>query len=306
MTIDLRSEKPGDEEAVDIVNCSAFEEMAVANIVRLMRAHHPAFDPRYSITAWDGDRMVGHALFVPATIPLMGERVRALGVGPVGVIPQRQRTGIGLELLRFGHELGRADGFAVAFLYGHPTYYPRVGYKPCFGFPKVAIDTEKLPKPTAKFIRMPVRPDDIPWLMARYRAEWDDVDFSWDRGDALGEWTIPSLNAMVWWTEDGRRAAYTVAPPGKGKCKMLLADDPALAREVLAALRPSKLEHHPSGWLARNAFDPEWATAEARLSDAGMACELLPGVLEPYLQAVQAKKRAPGFAVFPLPFMMDD
>ena len=91
MGIELRCEQPGDEEAVDIVNCRAFHSMDGANIVRLLRQYHPAFDRRYSVTAWDGARMVGHSLFTPADLRLMGRTVRALAVGPVAVVPQYQR-----------------------------------------------------------------------------------------------------------------------------------------------------------------------------------------------------------------------
>lgn len=84
---------------------------------------------------------------------------------------------------------------------------------------------------------------------------------------------------------------------------MLLAEDPALAREVIATIRPATIEHHPSGWLARNVLDPTWATCEVELSQAAMACELQEGVLQPYLQALESGKRLPGFTRFPLPFL---
>jgi hypothetical protein len=64
--------------------------------------------------------------------------------------------------------------------------------------------------------------------------------------------------------------------------------------------RPSSRRRAGSRWIA-----PEM-TAAARLGDAGMACELSQEVIEPYPEAVQAKERLPGFAVFPLPFMMDE
>jgi hypothetical protein len=150
---------------------------------------------------------------------------------------------------------------------------------------------------------MSVRPDDIPWLVERYAAEWNDVDFAWLWGGGLGEWTIPLVSAVIWWTPDGRRAAYTVTRGGRSSCRLLLAEDPDLARDVLATVRPASLDHHPSGWLARNALDPAWAVASVKTGDPAMACELQPGVLAPYVRAVSAGQRAPGFVMFPLPFM---
>ena len=303
MSIQLRGERVGDEAAIDVVNCRAFGEMDEANLVRLLRRYYPAFDRRYSVTAWDGEEMVGHALFSPARIRLMGQTVTALALGPIAVLPEWQRTGIGGQLIRYGHELGRREGFSLTFLHGHPSYYPRHGYRACFGFAKVNVDTDKLPSATQKFQRWPVRPADTPWLAERCAVEWADVDFGWLWGTSLSEWTILCLNAVMWWTEEGRRAAYTVAPVGRGKCTMLLAEDPALAREVIATIRPTTMEHHPSGWLARNVLDTEWATCEVKLSEAAMACELEEGVLEPYLKAVDSGKRLPGVTLFPLPFM---
>jgi hypothetical protein len=150
---------------------------------------------------------------------------------------------------------------------------------------------------------LPVRPADLPWLVERYAAEWDDVDFAPLWGPSMGEWTIPCLNAFMWWTEDVTRSAYTVAEVGQNKCKMLLAEDPGLTREVLATLRPETMSHHPSGWLARHVLDPDWATAEAKASDAAMAHELAPGVLKPYKEATAGSKRPPGFTLGPLPFL---
>ena len=163
--VHLRGERPGDEDAIDLVNCRAFRSMNEAHIVRLMRQHYPAYDRRFSVTAWDGDEMVGHTLLSPAPMRLMGATVPALAVGPVAVVPEKQKRGIGGQMLRFGHERGAREGFALAFLNGHPSYYPRHGYKACFGFAKVAIDTDALPPPSQELHPRPVRPADIPWLV---------------------------------------------------------------------------------------------------------------------------------------------
>ena len=303
MEIRVRSERPGDEEAIDLVNCRAFGEMDEANIVRLMRSNYPAFDRRYSLTAWDGDQLVAHALFSPARLRLMGKTVAALGVGPVAVLPERQRQGIGGQLLQYGHQLGQSDGFVLSFLYGHKSYYPRYGYQSCFGVAQATIDVAKLPQPTRKFHCVPVRPSDIPWLVERFAAEWGDVDFAWMWGTSVTEWTGPHVNAVMWYTELGRRVAYTVARPGRGRCNLLLADDAAMAKEVIATVRPTKMEHHPAGWLAKNALDARWSSCEAKPHEAAMACELKEGTLRTYLAALEADRRRPGFCCYPLPFI---
>ena len=307
MTIEdivIRSERSGDEEAIDLVNCRAFGAMGEPNVVRLLRTYYPAFDTRYSITAWEAGRMVGHTLCSPADIRLRGETVRALVVAPVAVMPERQRVGIGAKMLAYGHELGARDGFTVAFLAGHPDYYPRHGYVPCYGFAGVTIDRDKLPKPSQKLDPWPVRDSDVPWLVERFAAEWNDVDFAWLWGANFAEWTLPCTHSLVWRTRDGRRAAYTLENRGGNGWKMVLAETPDLARDVLATIRPEALEQHPNGWLARNALDPTWSTAESKVHPAAMARELQAGALKGYAAELEAGSVVPGSCPWPLPFVV--
>lgn len=53
---------------------------------------------------------------------------RVICVGPVSVLPEKQKEGIGCKLLY--HLLERAGelGYHAAFLYGHTGYYPRFGF----------------------------------------------------------------------------------------------------------------------------------------------------------------------------------
>ena len=312
MSIAIRNERPGDEEALNLVNYLAFEDhntrddgiadLHEADLVRYLRAYYPRYDRSLSIVAWDGDRAVGHALFTPADIRLLVETVQALAVGPVAVIPERQRQGIGGKLLEHGHGVGREHGYALAFLLGHPKYYPRHGYRPCHGVAGIEIDVEKLPRPSREFTRLPVCSDDVPWLVERCREEWWDVDFGWLYGDGLTEWHAPGMIAHVWWTDDGTRAAYTLANPSR-KWKFVLAEDADAARDVIATIRPPSLEHHPSGWLAQNAVDPAWGTAQVDPSDAAMACELQEGALRPLLAALESGRPC-GCCNWPIPFSL--
>ena len=123
------------------------------------------------------------------------------------------------------------------------------------------------------------------------------MDFAVLRGTTLEEWTLPIVDATMWWTEDGRRAAYTLTKSTGDWTRdylLLLADDPVLARDVIAAARPASLEHHPSGWLARTVLEREWARSEVTVRDSRMARELQDGALKPYLDAwlTPGRKRA--------------
>lgn len=291
MSIHLRGEMPGDEGKIDIVNCRAFRGMSEPNLVRAMRSSYPLFDARFSITAWDGDEMVGHTLFSPLNMRFMGRSISAVEVAPVAVVPERQRQGIGGMMMRYGHDLARREGFQLSILQGIPSYYPQHGYKPCYGFATVKIDVDALPSAEQKLIPLPVHPADLPWISTAYANEWQDVDFSWQRGMNMNEWAMLGVNAVVWWTEDRRRAAYVAKVRDRIQ---VIGDNPELVRDVIATVRPGNLDQHPSGWLAQNALDAKWSKAEVEIHPAAMVCELEEGLLQPYLDALEKGERLPG------------
>lgn len=86
--------------------------------------------PELDLVAIEEGVIVGHAMATVAAV----ERVKACAdcrvvcVGPVSVLPEKQKEGIGCKLLY--HLLERAGelGYDAAFLYGHPEYYPRFGF----------------------------------------------------------------------------------------------------------------------------------------------------------------------------------
>ena len=149
-----------------------------------------------------------------------------------------------------------------------------------------------------------MRPADLPWLIRRFDVEWGDVDFAWRWPGVLDAWTFSGADAVIWRSPDARRVAYTLAQVRSKDLVQLLADDAHWAREVIATLKPPKLLHHPSGWLARQALDPSWAVAEAKAHDAAMAIELQPGALAPVMAAVAAGDRPAGMCTWPMPFQL--
>ena len=302
--IEIRSERLGDEEAIHIVNCRAFGHADEGQIIDEMRANYPLYDRRLSVVACHGGELVGHALFSPVRLRLMGATLRALAVGPVAVVPGFQRRGIGGSLLEFGHRLGKKEEYALAFLVGHSSYYPRYGYEThAFGFAKIEIDVQELPTGTLSLDRQPVQPADLPWLVERLEVELSDVDFGWLWGATLAEWRLSGIDSLVWRDGAGRRVAYTMRPARqRDRLAMLLAADPESARQVIYALRPNAIEVHPGGWLAQNALDPGWAATSIEPSAAAMVFLLQEGVFDSYRIAVK-KGRPPGQVNWPLPFL---
>lgn len=88
--------------------------------------------PRVSIVAWLGDEIVGHILFTPVTIAgaVPTEPSALMGLGPMAVLPEHQRAGVGSTLVRHGLEACRLIGARASVVLGHPDYYPRFGFVP--------------------------------------------------------------------------------------------------------------------------------------------------------------------------------
>ena len=129
MPISLREETPADIAAIHAVTAAAFRDTphasgTEANIVDALRR---AGALSLSIVALDGDEIVGHVAFSPAKAG--DESTRWFTLGPVSVLPGRQRSGIGSSLIRTGLDRLRRDGEAGCILVGDPGYYRRFGFE---------------------------------------------------------------------------------------------------------------------------------------------------------------------------------
>jgi putative acetyltransferase len=76
------------------------------------------------------DAVVGHILFTPVVVESAGRRVVGMGLAPMAVLPDRQRQGVGSQLVRRGLDILRERGCPFVVVVGHPEYYPRFGFEP--------------------------------------------------------------------------------------------------------------------------------------------------------------------------------
>jgi putative acetyltransferase len=123
----VRRERPEDIAAIHHVNTLAFGRPDEANLVDALRAGGQAV---LSLVAVEDDRIVGHILFSSVTIAVSDRILRALGLAPIAVIPNRQRRRIGSRLVEAGLAECRKAGYDCVVVLGHPTYYPRFGFIP--------------------------------------------------------------------------------------------------------------------------------------------------------------------------------
>jgi putative acetyltransferase len=129
----IRPESAGDAAAIYEVNERGFARPNEAELVDLLRAG-TARIPELSLVAESNSRIVGHCLFSRASIEISLDDHGILALGPIVVIPEYQRRGIGSALIEHGLQAARALGFRGVILIGHPGYYPRFGFRPAADF----------------------------------------------------------------------------------------------------------------------------------------------------------------------------
>jgi len=122
----IRQEKPGDRKAVRALNEAAFDSPLEARLVDALR---DLSSRTISLVAEDGGVVVGHIMFSPVT-HADHPGLKVVGLAPMAVAPDRQRQGIGSVLIEDGLEKCRQEGYVAAVVLGHPTYYPRFGFRP--------------------------------------------------------------------------------------------------------------------------------------------------------------------------------
>ena len=126
LAVRIRKEEEADRAAVRAVNEAAFGTPAEADLVDALRAKRV---PRVSLVADSDGEIVGHVLFSPVVLTERADR-RVMGLGPMAVVPERQRQGIGGALVRAGLQQCKALGYCAVVVVGHPEYYPRFGFVP--------------------------------------------------------------------------------------------------------------------------------------------------------------------------------
>ncbi len=116
----IRAEAPADIEAIRKVEEAAFGRPEEARLIDQLRADG---DLTLSLVAYDGQRPVGHVALSRMEAPF-----RAVGLGPVAVLPECQGARIGQRLIGEAVEWARGAGWEAIFVVGEPAYYGRFGF----------------------------------------------------------------------------------------------------------------------------------------------------------------------------------
>lgn len=125
----IRRETEADVAAIREVTVSAFKTLAISShteqfVIAALRA---AKSLTVSLVAEIDGRVVGHIAFSPVTIS-DGTR-NWYGLGPLSVVPEYQRQGLGKALIEEGLSRLRSLNAEGVCLVGHPEYYKKFGFQ---------------------------------------------------------------------------------------------------------------------------------------------------------------------------------
>ncbi len=128
-TTTIRPETENDYESIRAINLAAFANHPYSHqtehlIVEGLRAAHAL---RLSLVAEVNGKVVGHIAFSPVQIG--GADCKWLALGPVAVLPEFQKQGIGKSLVEGGIRVIRGLGARGCVLVGDPGFYNRFGFQ---------------------------------------------------------------------------------------------------------------------------------------------------------------------------------
>ncbi len=121
----VRPAEPGDEAGIRAVHVAAFPTALEADLVEALEG---GGDAVVSLVADGVDGIAGHVMLSRMRVEGDGRRFRALGLGPVAVLPGHQGMGLGAALIEGALAIARATGEELVFLLGEPDYYRRFGF----------------------------------------------------------------------------------------------------------------------------------------------------------------------------------
>lgn len=125
----IRKETPADVDAITRVTIAAFSDHPISQqteqfIVLALRAANAL---TISLVAEIAANVVGHVAFSPVTCSDGSEGW--YGLGPISVLPEYQRQGIGKALINEGLSLLKELGAQGCALVGNPNYYKKYGFR---------------------------------------------------------------------------------------------------------------------------------------------------------------------------------
>lgn len=133
----VRFENEKDIEDISIVTKAAFDTLEISGHTEqfIIHALRKAGALAISLVAETDGRIVGHIALSPVTIS--DGSTGWYGLGPISVLPELHRQGIGKSLMKEGLSLLKEIGGKGCVLVGDPAYYERFGFR---SFSSLTVD----------------------------------------------------------------------------------------------------------------------------------------------------------------------
>ncbi|MED7818537.1 MULTISPECIES: GNAT family N-acetyltransferase [unclassified Francisella] len=129
MNINIRYEQLKDQETVYQLIASAFEADDEEKLVRLLHTDHQSL---ISLVAEVDKTIVGQ--IVLSKMEAKTSSINIYGLAPMSVSPEYQNQGIGTKLVEAVIKEAKKNNIDAIFVLGHPSYYPRFGFKPAIEY----------------------------------------------------------------------------------------------------------------------------------------------------------------------------
>ncbi len=168
---EIRDSREGDIAGLEALYPAAFPD---EDLLPLVRTLLPDTAIVVSLVATFDREVAGHVIFTYSGVA--DSEAKAALLGPLGVLPSRQKQGIGSALVRAGLQRMQDAGVGLVCVLGDPGYYERFGF---------ATDADVAP---------PYR------LPAEWAEAWQSQRLGGDRTPCAGKLLVPDqwLEPALW------------------------------------------------------------------------------------------------------------
>jgi predicted N-acetyltransferase YhbS len=134
MNITIRLETPSDFRETEALTREAFWDLYKPGCDEHLILHKmrqvPAVLKELDFVAIYENKLVGHIIYSKAKVVKENNlEFEVLCLGPVSVLPEYQKKGIGSKLIKHSIAWAKKLGFKAIFLFGNPEYYHRFSFE---------------------------------------------------------------------------------------------------------------------------------------------------------------------------------
>ena len=122
-----------------------------------------------SLVAVVDEKIVGHIICSKAEVRTINLTIPVLNIGPISVLPEYQRKGVGKALITNMIDKAKQLGYGAILFFGRPEYYPQFGFKEASVFGITDSDGYNYPA----FMGMELIPD---YLKETYGGKYYESD----------------------------------------------------------------------------------------------------------------------------------